>query len=71
LNLNTFSKRLLVSVVEVTYIVLGVIVNHDALVEGMETEGAIVPLFGLLVQVPSIETSVFMYGRSILGGSHN
>lgn len=71
IDLDTFAKILLLSVVQVPDVILRVVVHHDASIEGVEAEGAIVPLLRFLVEIACVETAEFMDRRGVLGGSHS
>jgi hypothetical protein len=50
----------------------GIVIDHDASIEGVETRRAIVPFLGFLVQVTRVEAAELVDGRRVLsrGGGH-
>jgi hypothetical protein len=67
--LNALCELLLLPIVDVADEGPGVVVDHDASVEGVEAYRAIVPFLGFLVEVARVETAEFMDGGRGLTGS--
>lgn len=70
LNLDTLAKLVLLRIMKVSNVILRVVVNHDASIESVEPQGAVVPFLCLLVQVPSVQAAELMDGCAVLGRGH-